>query len=152
VIPPVKGAIDEEEQVERRIIGVDLGIASEHTVRALAGDGTTIAKRKAVPTRESLEAIETAALAGVPDSVRLEVVMEPTGPAWLPIAVVFSSRGHRLFRVSSQKSADLRRFFRRHTKSNGIAADALARLAIVAPEHLRPLEFASADRATLDRR
>lgn len=138
--------------MERRIIGVDLGIASEHTVRVLSGDGTVIAKRKAVPSRESLEAVEHTALAGAPNGTRLEVVMEPTGPAWLPIAVFFSSRGHLVFRVSSQKSADLRRFFSRHAKSNGIDADALARLAIVAPEHLHPLELAPAAQATLDRR
>jgi hypothetical protein len=35
---------------ERRIIGLDLGIASAHTVRVLSGDGKVVAKRKAVPT------------------------------------------------------------------------------------------------------
>lgn len=78
--------------------------------------------------------------------------MEPTGPAWLPIAVFFSARGHLVFRVSSQKAADLRRFFSRHAKSNGIDADALARLALVAPDSLRPLVLPGADRAALDRR
>ena len=53
---------------------------------------------------------ETAALVGAPEGTRLEVVMEPTGPAWLPIAVFFSVRGHAVFRVSSQRAADLRRF------------------------------------------
>jgi transposase len=122
------------------------------TVRVLSSDGTTIAKRKAVPTKESLEAIEETALRGAPDGIRLEVVMEPTGPAWLPIAVFFSARGHLVFRVSSQKSADLRRFLSRHANSNGIDADALARLAIVAPESLSPLQLPDADRAALDRR
>ena len=36
--------------------------------------------------------------------------MEPTGPAWLPIAVFFISRGHVVYRVASAKAADLRRF------------------------------------------
>ncbi len=69
-----------------------LGIASAHTVRVLNGEGTTIAKRKTRPNVESLTAVETAALAGTPAGTILEVVMEPTGPAWLPIAVFFSSR------------------------------------------------------------
>lgn len=138
--------------MERRIIGIDLGIASEHTCRVLTGDGRTLAKRKAVPTKESLTALEQAALRGTPAATALEVVMEPTGPAWLPIAVFFSARGHLVFRVSSQKAADLRRFFSRHAKSNGIDADALARLALVAPDSLRPLVLADADRAALDRR
>ena len=70
--------------------------------------------------------------------------MEPTGPAWLPIAVFFGARGHRVFRVSSQKAADLRRFLSRHTKTNGIDADTLARLPLFDPAGLRPLRAARA--------
>jgi transposase len=138
--------------MERRIVGIDLGIASEHTVRVLNGEGQTLAKRRAVPSAESLGALEAVALQGAPEGIVLEVVMEATGPAWFPVAVFFSRRGHRVFRVSSQKSADLRRFLQRHAKSNAIDADTLARLAIIAPEHLRPLELPGAERATLDRR
>jgi len=72
---------------ERRLVGVDLGIASDHTVRVLRGDGSEVARRRARPTVESLAAVEAAALAGAGPGTRLEVVMEPTGPAWLPVAV-----------------------------------------------------------------
>jgi transposase len=136
----------------RRLVGIDLGIASAHTVRVLDGDGATIAKRKAVPTVESLGLIEAVALAGAPEGSRLEVVMEPTGPAWLPIAVFFSRRGHAVYRVSSAKAADLRRFLSRHAKSNGIDAETLARLPLVDPAGLHPLELPGAERAALDRR
>jgi hypothetical protein len=50
----------------RRLVGIDLGIASAHTVRVLDGEGNTIAKRKAWPTTESLTEVETAALAAGP--------------------------------------------------------------------------------------
>jgi transposase len=136
----------------RRLVGIDLGIASAHTVRVLDGEGNTIAKRKAWPTVESLEALETAALAGCPEGTRLEIVMEPTGPAWLPIAVFFSRRGHVVCRVSSAKAADLRRFLARHTKTNGIDADTLARLPLVDPVGVRPLRLPEVERAALDRR
>jgi transposase len=137
---------------ERRIIGLDLGIASEHTARILTGDGTLVAKRRAVPTVESLERLEQVALDGAPSGTAIEVVMEPTGPAWLPIAVFFSSRGHQVFRVSSAKASDLRKFLSHHAKSNGIDADTLARLAIIDRRNLLPLELRSADEAALDRR
>ena len=64
--------------------------------------------------------------------------MEPTGPAWLPIAVFFSSRGHQVFRVPSAKAHDMRRYFSRHAKSNGIDAEALAKLAIIDPGSCGP--------------
>jgi transposase len=136
----------------RRLVGIDLGIATAHTVRVLDGEGTLVAKRKAWPTVDSLIAVETAALAGCPADTRLEVVIEPTGPAWLPVAVFFSARGHRVFRVSSQKAADLRRFLSRHAKSNGIDADTLARLPLVSWAGLRPLVLPGAEQAALDRR
>lgn len=136
----------------RRLVGIDLGIASAHTVRVLDGEGNTIAKRKAWPTVESLSEVETAALTGCPAGTRLEVVMEPTGPAWLPIAVFFSGRGHLVHRVSSAKASDLRRFLSRHTKTNGIDADTLARLPLFDPTGLQPLRLPGAERAALDRR
>jgi transposase len=85
------------------------------------------------PGLESLGVIEAAALAGAPAGTRLEVVVEPTGPAWLPVAVFFSRRGHTVYRVSSAKSADLRRFLSRHAKSNAIDAETSARLPLVDP-------------------
>lgn len=135
---------------ERRLVGIDLGIATAHTVRVLDGEGATVAKRKAWPTTESLTEVEAAALAGCPEGTVLEVVIEPTGPAWLPIAVFFISRGHTVHRVSSQKAADLRRFLSRHTKTNGIDADTLARLPLVDPGGLRPLELPDGEAAALD--
>lgn len=137
---------------ERRLVGIDLGIASAHTVRVLDGGGETVAKRRAWPTVESLGEVETAALAGTPTGTRLEVVIEPTGPAWMPIAVFFAARGHVVHRVSSAKAHDLRRFFSRHTKTNGIDADTLARLPLVDPSGLAPLVLPGAARAALDRR
>src|SRR5664280_1152254 len=66
---------------DRRLVGVDLGIASDHTVRVLRGDGSGVCRRRTRPTVESLTLLETAALTGAPAGTRLEVVMEPTGPA-----------------------------------------------------------------------
>ncbi|GAA4263891.1 IS110 family transposase [Dactylosporangium darangshiense] len=138
--------------VQRRLAGIDLGIASAHTVRVLDDSGREVCRRRCEPSVASLTVIEQAALAGAPRGTRLEVVMEPTGPAWLPIAVFFSTRGHGVYRVSSQKAADLRRFLSRHAKSNRIDADTLARLPLVDPDGLTPLTLPTGERAALDRR
>ena len=137
---------------ERRLVGIDLGIASAHTVRVLREDGSEVCRRRCWPRLDSLLEVEAAALAGAPPELRLEVVIEPTGPAWLPIAVFFTSRGHTVYRVSSAKAADLRRFLSRHAKSNGIDAKTLARLPLVDRQNLYPVELPGADRASLDRR
>ncbi|HET8600026.1 MAG TPA: transposase [Segeticoccus sp.] len=136
----------------RRLVGIDLGIASSHTVRVLDEQLGQVCRRKCEPAVASLAAIEQAALHGAEEGTVLEVVFEPTGPAWLPVAVFFAARGHRVFRVSSAKAADLRRFFSRHAKSNGIDADTLARLPLVDPAGLHELELPGPEQAALDRR
>ncbi|MFF3857539.1 IS110 family transposase [Micromonospora sp. NPDC002575] len=137
---------------QRRLVGIDLGIASAHTVRVLDEGGRQVCRRRCEPSVESLTVIEQVALAGAVAGTRLEVVIEPTGPAWLPVAVFFTARGHTVFRVSSARAADLRRFLSRHAKSNGIDADTLARLPLVDPDGVRPLRLPGAEQAALDRR
>ncbi len=137
---------------ERRLVGIDLGIASAHTARVLRADGSEVCRRRCLPRLDSLQDLERAALVGAPAGTRLEVVIEPTGPAWRPVAVYYARRGHLVYRVSSAKAADLRRFLSRHAKSNSIDALTLAKLAIVAPEGLIPLELGNQEQAALDRR
>jgi len=136
----------------RRLVGIDLGIASRHSVRVLEADGRVVCRSSCVPTVESLARLEQVALAGAPAGTALAVVFEPTGPAWLPIAVFFARRGHAVHRVSSAKAADLRRFLRRHAKSNGIDAETLARIPLADPAGLQLLELPGAAAAALDRR
>src|SRR5512135_885131 len=135
-----------------RILGLDLGITSAHRGVVVDGEGQVLARRSAVPTVDSLAVLEAAALHGAAPGARILVVGEPTGPAWLTIAVFFGRRGHLVVRVSSGKAADLRRFLSRHAKTNGIDAETLARLPLVASDSLEPVELPGAARATLDRR
>jgi transposase len=135
-----------------RLLGIDLGLTSDHTAVVVDNAGGVRARRRARSTVASLTALEIAALAGTWPGTHLVVVVEPTGPAWLPVAVFFGRRGHTVLRVTSAKAADLRRFLARHAKSNGIDAETLARLPLVAPTGLVPVEFGSAARASLDRR
>ena len=136
----------------RRLVGIDLGIASRHSVRVLEADGQLVCRSSCVPTVKSLTLVEQAALDGAAGGTRLAVVSGPTGPAWMPIAVFFARRGHAVYRVSSAKASDLRRFLRRHAKSNGIDAETLARIPLADPGGLQRLELPGAAAAALDRR
>jgi transposase len=138
--------------MDRRVLGIDLGIASAHTAVVVDATGQVLARRRATPTVDSFGVLEAAALAGAEPGTRLEVVIEPTGSAWLPVAVWFTTRGHVVYRVSSQKAADLRRFLKRHAKSNGIDAATLAKLPFVDPEGVYPVALAEGAAASLDRR
>ncbi len=78
-------------------------------MRVLDGAGQKVCAARCVPTRESLLAMEARALAGTPEGTRLEVILEPTGAAWFPVARFLAARGHAVYRVSSAKAADLRK-------------------------------------------
>jgi transposase len=137
--------------VQRRIVGLDLGVATDHTAVILDQTGAELGRRRVRPVRASLEALREAALTGAPPETVVEVVIEPTGPAWLPVAVFFAATGDLVYRVSSQKAADLRRYYRRHHKTNRIDATTLARIAILEGEALRPVELPRGAAAELDR-
>jgi transposase len=137
----------------RRIVGLDLGVATAHTAQVLDEQLQVVCKRRVVPTVAGFAALEAAALAGAEAGTRLEVVIEPTGAAWLPVAVWFTRQGHTVFRVSTQKAHDLRKFLSRHAKSNTIDAHTLARLPLIDPDGLYPVHLPhTCERAALDRR
>src|SRR4029453_16302885 len=94
--------------MQRRIVGLDLGVASDHTAVILDQTGAELGRRRVRPTRASLGALREAALTGAEAGVTVEVVVEPTGPAWRPVAVFFAATGDVVYRVSTQKAADLR--------------------------------------------
>jgi hypothetical protein len=68
------------------------------------------------------------------------VVMEPTGLAWLPIALFLQARFPQavLVRAKEQKVVGLRRFLGAHAKSNRLDAITLAKLPLLDPKHLTP--------------
>jgi hypothetical protein len=53
---------DDGQPVPRRLVGIDRGIASRHSVRVLEADGTVVCRSSCVPTVASLSSVERAAV------------------------------------------------------------------------------------------
>jgi transposase len=66
------------------------------------------------------------------------VVMEPTRNAWVPLASWFRRRGATVVLVSAERSADLRAYYAKHTKTDRLDSILLARLPLLHPEGLHP--------------
>lgn len=66
------------------------------------------------------------------------VVMEPTRNAWVPLAAWFRRQGANVVLVSAERSADLRAYYAKHTKSDRLDSVLLARLPLLHPEGLHP--------------
>ena len=61
----------------------------------------------------------------------VEVVLEPTRNAWVPLAAWFRAHGARVLPVPPEQAADLRRYYNKHTKSDRLDSRVLARLPLL---------------------
>ena len=68
------------------------------------------------------------------------VVMEPTRNAWVPLAAWFRRQGAVVVLVPAEQSSDLRDYLAKHTKTDRLDAEMLARLPVLHPEGLHLAE------------
>jgi len=72
------------------------------------------------------------------DAAEVMVVMEPTRNAWVPLAAWFRRRGATVVMVPAEQSSDLRAYYTKHTKTDRLDAELLARLPVLHPDGLHP--------------
>lgn len=129
-----------------RIIGIDLAVKSVH--KAVIADETGRFVSKVIEFSTDVRDLEQLLrLARGQDNHQelVKVVMEPTGMAWFPIAAYFAQQQNVIsYLVNTQQVADLRRFYKRHAKSDRIDARLLARLPLVNGENIHELVLPSA--------
>jgi transposase len=70
------------------------------------------------------------------EPAELLVIMEPTRNAWVPLAAWFRRRGAEVVLVPPERSSDLRRYYAKHTKSDRLDSQLLARLPMLHPDGL----------------
>ncbi len=127
-----------------RYIGLDLALTTDHKAVVMDERARSLTPVLNVGTSaKRLEQLFQRAREGAAPNEPLVVVMEPTGMAWFPIAVYCQRQGMEVFLVNSQQVADLRRYYRKHAKSDRIDARVLAKLPVVSPEKLHPLHLAN---------
>jgi transposase len=120
-------------------MGIDLGVKGEHKAVCVDEGGRFVSPLiRFRTTPESLTRLleQSANLDG-----RLQAVLEPTGMAWFPVAVFLVRQGVTVYLVNSQQVADLRRYYKKHAKSDRIDARILAKLPLVSEELLHRLEL-----------
>lgn len=76
----------------------------------------------------------------VPEGADVTVIMEPTRNAWVPLAAWFQAHGAKVVLVPPEQSADLRDYYNKHTKTDRLDSRVLARLPLLHPERLQPLD------------
>jgi transposase len=126
-----------------RTIGIDLALTSAHKAVIADAQGRCLTPVFSFrTTADDLERLLARAREGASD-LPLQVVMEPTGMAWFPIAVFFARHRVPIYLVNSQEVADLRRYYQRHAKSDRIDTRVLVRLPLVNPDKLHRLHLST---------
>lgn len=140
-------------------LGIDVACRAEHQA-TLAIDGRPAWRGRKFLTRTA-DLHRLWADLDLDDPTELTVVLEPTRNAWLVLAQWFRRRGARVVMVPTTQSADLRRYYSKHTKNDRLDSEVLARLPLLHPEGLReftgnssadPLRRLTKQRSTLVKR
>jgi len=119
-------------------VGIDLGGIGEHRVRCLDEEAQMCDSFGFDTTRVGLEKLEERIFK---DGSNPVIVFEPTGLAWLLVAVYLKSRypDSRLVRVQAQKVVALRKYLNRSSKSDKIDSLTLAKMPFIDPEKLEEI-------------
>jgi Transposase len=117
-------------------LGVDIACRAAHRAACADQTGRIVwSGHQFRPRAEDLEALWDR-LPG--DATEVLVVLEPTRNAWVPLAAWFRSHGATVVLVPAEQSADLRAYYAKHTKTDRLDAELLARLPLLHPDGLHP--------------
>ena len=109
-------------------LGIDIACRAAHEVSLADEQGRLI--WTGPPFRTTPQDLDRpwATLPQRTEPADLLVVMEPTRTAWVPLAAWFRRRGAGVVLVPPERSADLRRYNAKHTKSVQPLIDVLERM------------------------
>lgn len=119
-------------------MGIDIAVRAPHQASLADERGELLwSGHRFRTTATELERLWERLPAGNETS-QITIVMEPTRNAWVPLAAWFRRKGAQVVLVSAERSADLRAYYAKHTKSDRLDSVLLARLPMLHPEGLHP--------------
>jgi transposase len=122
---------------EKVRVGIDVACKAEHQASCADGAGEFLwSGWRFRTTPVDLERL----LAKLPEDAEVTVIMEPTRNAWVPLAAWLRAKGAAVVLVPPEQSADLRDYYNKHAKTDRLDSRVLARLPLLHPEGLRPID------------
>jgi transposase len=131
-------------------VGIDLAIAGEHKVRCLDERAQPCDGFSFETSSDGLAKLEERIFV---DGANPVIIFEPTGLAWLLVAIYLKARHPDcyLVRVQPRKVVALRKYLRRSSKSDKIDALTLAKMPFIDSEQLEELYLPPAKIYTMQR-
>lgn len=114
-------------------LGIDVACRAAHVATLSDSSGKIVwSNHRFRTTTEDLDRLWRR----IPSDTIVTVVIEPTRNAWVPLAVWLRAHGAVIVLVPPQQSADLRRYYERHTKNDRLDSVILSRLPLLHPDGL----------------
>jgi transposase len=129
----------EERNVRELRLGIDVASREAHRAALVDETGAIVwTNRRFTTGSQSLEALWGWVRAAQPADrdVPVVVIMEPTRNAWAVLAAWLRRRGATVRMVPPEQSADLRKYYNKHTKTDRLDCELLARLPLLHPDGL----------------
>lgn len=133
-------------------VGIDLALTGKHKAAIIGGGNEKphyLRPFYSQPDELSSMLEHVRKYAG-PDA-RIEFIMEPTSYAWYPVTRWLVARGYKVYLVRPEKVADLRRFLKKHAKTDNIDGKTLAMLGLYNKEDLYPARLLDDAHMSCDR-
>ncbi len=123
-----------------RRIGVDLGMKSNHKIVVVDESGNTGRPTSIEFSLDGFQTLLDKALNGQ-DRCTTQVLMEPTGNVWLPLAAFLRAHGVPIVMNNTQKVSAFRKVLRQYVKTDIVDAEANARLPQLDPKRTHKFEM-----------
>jgi transposase len=118
-------------------LGIDLACREAHRAALADETGTLLWINHCFYSRPAdLQRLWAAVVNAASGGESVVVVMEPTRNAWVVLAAWLRARGATVRLVPPEQSADLRKYYNKHTKTDRLDAVLLARLPLLHPDGL----------------
>lgn len=114
-------------------LGIDLAVRAAHVATLTDEKGNVVWSRRRFQSHPR-ELMALSAVAG--SASELTVVMEPTRSSWVIVAAHFRATGAKVVMVAPEQSADLRKYYKKHTKNDRLDSFILSRVPLLHPEGL----------------
>lgn len=114
-------------------LGIDLAVRAAHVATLTDEKGNVVWSRRRFQSHPR-ELMALSAVAG--PASELTVVMEPTRSSWVIVAAHFRATGAKVVMVAPEQSADLRKYYKKHTKNDRLDSFILSRVPLLHPEGL----------------
>ncbi len=140
---------------EKRHIGLDLGVKSKSKVYIIDQAGKKVRSEFSIwTTSQGLDYMMKQALKGTAKETGSDLTMEPTNITWFRVAVYLRRKYPKvkIYRIKSEKVQDLRKFYRKHTKTDSLDAKTLAKMPIVDSNSLQEVYIRPRDILALNTR